>query len=58
MAAGSVRRQFSVTEYHRMAEADILGEDDRVELIVGYVRSSRACGCASADRSGRLIDDV
>ncbi|MFZ8843772.1 MAG: Uma2 family endonuclease, partial [Thermoflexus sp.] len=27
------RRLFTVEEYHRMAEAGILSEDDRVELI-------------------------
>lgn len=29
------RRRFSVEDYHRMAEAGILGEDDRVELLDG-----------------------
>ena len=29
------QRLFSVEEYHRMAEAGILHEDDRVELIEG-----------------------
>jgi Uma2 family endonuclease len=28
-------RRFTVSEYHRMAEAGILGEDDRVELVGG-----------------------
>jgi Uma2 family endonuclease len=32
-----VRRNFTVDEYHRMAQAGILGEDDRVELIDGQV---------------------
>ena len=31
------RRLFSVEEYHRMAEAGILGEDERVELIEGEI---------------------
>src|SRR2546430_16544439 len=31
------RRLFTVAEYHRMAEAGILGEDERVELIEGEI---------------------
>jgi hypothetical protein len=29
----AARRLFTVEEYHRMAEAGILGADERVELI-------------------------
>jgi Uma2 family endonuclease len=32
------QRRFTVEEYHRMAEAGILGPDERVELIRGVVR--------------------
>ncbi len=31
------RRRFTVDEYHRMAEAGVLREDDRVELLEGEV---------------------
>ncbi len=30
-------RRFTVHEYHRMAEVDVLGEDERVELIDGEI---------------------
>ena len=37
MAATRRRRRFTVDEYHRMAEAGILREDERVELLAGDV---------------------
>jgi len=37
MAVKIERRPFTVHEYYRMAEAGILGEDDRVELIEGEI---------------------
>ena len=32
-----LRYRFSVEEYHRMADAGLFGEDDRVELLDGEV---------------------
>ena len=37
MVAGARPHRFTVEEYHRMAEAGILGEDSRVELIRGQI---------------------
>ena len=32
-----LRRAFSVDEFHRMAEAGVFGEDDRLELLDGEI---------------------
>ena len=37
MALEVARRRFTVEDYHRMAAAGILTEDDRVELIAGEI---------------------
>ena len=41
MVAEVARRLFTVKEYHRMAEAGILHEDDRIELIHGEIIQMR-----------------
>lgn len=38
------RRRFTVHDYHRMGEASILHEDDRVELIEGEIVEMAAIG--------------
>ena len=42
------RHRFTVEEFHRMAEAGILGEDDRVELIQGELIEMTPIGSAHA----------
>ena len=37
MAVMLKRRRFTLEEYHRMGEAGILDEDERVELIEGEI---------------------
>jgi hypothetical protein len=39
MSVQVLRRLFTVAEYYQMAEAGILSEDDRVELIEGQVNA-------------------
>ena len=46
------KRHFNIDEYYRMAEAGILSEDDRIELIEGEIIKmapigSRHAGCVS-----------
>jgi Uma2 family endonuclease len=48
------RRLFTVEEYHRMAEAGILSEDDRVELIEGELVTMSPIGSRHAACVARL----
>ncbi len=53
MALQLVRRRFTVDEYHRMGQAGIFGDDDRVELIDGEIVEmtpigSRHAACVAA----------
>jgi Uma2 family endonuclease len=58
MAIQVSRRLFTVEEYHAMARAGILGEDDRVELIEGEVTEMAPIGSrhdAVVDRLNQLF---
>jgi Uma2 family endonuclease len=48
------RHLFSVAAFHRMAEAGILGEDDRVELIAGEIVEMAPVGVRHAGCVRRL----
>ncbi|MEW6499592.1 MAG: Uma2 family endonuclease [Cyanobacteriota bacterium] len=54
MSVQLVQRQFTVAEYHRMAEAGILTEDERVELIEGEIVQMSPVGRRHASHVKRL----
>ena len=54
MAVVLKTRRFTVDEYHRMGEAGILSQDDRVELLAGEVVDMSPIGPLHAGTVGRL----
>ena len=52
------RRRFTVAEYHRMAEAGILHEDDRVELLDGQIVEMTPIGNRHVACVNRVTDLV
>ncbi len=54
MASEPTTRRFTVEEYYRMAEAGILGEDDRVELLDGEIVQMSPIGSRHAGTVDRL----
>lgn len=48
------RKRFSVADYHRMGEAGIFGEDDRVELIEGEIIEMTPIGSPHGGRVKQL----
>ena len=55
MAVEALKRRFTVDEYHRMGEAGIFSEDDRVELIDGEIVQMTPIGPRHASCVRRLI---
>ena len=54
MTVQVLRRRFTVDEYYRMAEAGILHEDDRIELIEGEIVEMAPIGSRHAANVTRL----
>jgi len=58
MASAPAKHTFTVDEYHRMGEAGILNEDDRVELIEGEIVDMAPIGdrhISAVDRLNELF---
>ena len=54
MPAGIERHRFDVEEYHKMLEAGVLSEDDRVELIGGEIVDMTPIGWRHVECVNRL----
>ena len=54
MSIQTLKRLFTVAEYHQMVEAGILSEDDRVELIEGEIITMSPIGSRHAACVKRL----
>jgi Uma2 family endonuclease len=54
MAEAVTRRRFTIEEYHRMGEAGILGDDERLELIAGHIVVREPIGLATREPMDRL----
>jgi Uma2 family endonuclease len=55
MATLVTKRRFTVGEYHRLAEAGILSEDDRVELLEGEIFEMSPISSRHASCVDRLV---
>jgi len=55
MATEPAHRQFTVDDYHRMADIGILREDDRVELIDGQIVEMSPIGGRHVTCVSRMI---
>jgi hypothetical protein len=50
--------RFTVDEYHRMGEAGIFSEDDRVELLAGAIVEMSPIGPHPVKFSRHLADNI
>ena len=56
MAVQLLRRRFNLDEYHRMEQAGILGEDDRLELLEGEIVEMAPIGSRHQGTVNRLTE--
>lgn len=54
MTVQTLRRRFTIDEYHKMFDADIFHEDDRVELLDGEIHNMSPMDAAHASMVKRL----